>query len=419
MRRTNTALVVVLVLISALLGSSIANAARGQKFCQDLRHRLLRGGSGASGLFVVDATSGRAICARAARKQRPLASNMKLFSTATALSQFGPDATFTTKVLAQGSIDKRGVLHGDLYLEGAGDPVLGTPAFYDRFMGGLGTDLYDLKRQIRERAGITAVSGRLYADDDIFDRLRGVADSGYATSPYIGPLSGLAFNAGYTSAGANSFASDPALVAASKLVGSLRSAGIDIPSEVAIGDADEASAETIAAVRSPRMDLLINATDVYSNNFLAEMLIKLLGAHYGGGGTTAAGARVVEAFARGQGSGVHAVDGSGLTRSNRASPFQVVRFLQAMRNSEFDDEFIADLALSGREGTVASRMHGTAAEGRCRVKTGTLTGVSNLSGYCFGAGGRTMIFSVLMAGVRDLTLAHAEQDRIAAAVAGY
>jgi D-alanyl-D-alanine carboxypeptidase len=52
------------------------------------------------------------------------------------------------------------------------------------------------------------------------------------------------------------------------------------------------------------------------------------------------------------------------------------------------------------------------------VKTGTLTGVSNLSGYCF-RGGRTMIFSVLMGSVRNLATAHAEQDRIAAAVAGY
>ena len=63
-------------------------------------------------------------------------------------------------------------------------------------------------------------------------------------------------------------------------------------------------------------------------------------------------------------------------------------------------------------------MHGTAADGRCRSKTGTLTGVSNLSGYCFNADGRVMIFSVLMGGVGNLDTAHAEQDRIAAAVAG-
>ena len=64
-------------------------------------------------------------------------------------------------------------------------------------------------------------------------------------------------------------------------------------------------------------------------------------------------------------------------------------------------------------------MRGTAAFGRCRVKTGTLTGVSNLSGYCFNASGRTMVFSVLMNGVGDLGLAHLDQDRIAGIVASY
>ena len=63
-------------------------------------------------------------------------------------------------------------------------------------------------------------------------------------------------------------------------------------------------------------------------------------------------------------------------------------------------------------------MHGTAAEARCRVKTGTLTGVSNLSGYCFNASGREIVFSILMGSVGSLDSAHYEQDRIAAALAG-
>jgi D-alanyl-D-alanine carboxypeptidase/D-alanyl-D-alanine-endopeptidase (penicillin-binding protein 4) len=149
------------------------------------------------------------------------------------------------------------------------------------------------------------------------------------------------------------------------------------------------------------------------------MLIKLLGARFGGAGTTAAGAKVVEAFARGHDSGVHAVDGSGLTRSNRASPTQIVGLLRAMRGTPAGEELIQDMALAGHEGTVADRMHGTAAYGRCRTKTGTLTGVSNLSGYCFNRNGKVMIFSILMASVHDLGLAHLEQDLIAGEVASY
>ena len=97
----------------------------------------------------------------------------------------------------------------------------------------------------------------------------------------------------------------------------------------------------------------------------------------------------------------------------------MVNLLLAMRDDPAGDEFIQDLALAGHEGTVADRMHGTAAYGRCRTKTGTLTGVSNLSGYCFNRSGRVMVFSILMSGVGDLSLAHLDQDRIAGAVAGY
>ena len=93
------------------------------------------------------------------------------------------------------------------------------------------------------------------------------------------------------------------------------------------------------------MSRLVEATDVYSNNFFAEMLVKLLGAHFGGAGTTAAGTDVVERFARGQGSAIQAVDGSGLTRGNRASPY--ARSCDCCRRcaaSAVGDEFIQDLA---------------------------------------------------------------------------
>lgn len=423
MRRSSCLLVTVLLLLAAVAPAN-ALAEGGAGICQALRHRLVLGGGRASGLFVVDAETGRPVCARAAGRPRSLASNTKLFTTSTVLSRFGPEARLATKVVAEGPIDDQGVLHGNLYLKGAGDPALGSPAFYDAFHGGLGTNLFALKSQLRNRVGLTAVTGRLYADDTIFDRLRGVAASGYATSVEIGPLSGLDFDSGFADSDAHAFASDPAKVAARKLVGSLRGAGVSIRPQVALRETPEENlrsngTRTVASVESPTMSALVDYTDVNSDNFFAEMLVKLLGAHFGGEGSTAAGTRVVEEFAHAKGTGIHAVDGSGLDHGNRASPSQVVRLLEAMRESKAGKDFISDLALAGHEGTVADRMHGTAADGRCRTKTGTLTGVSNLSGYCFNRDGRVMIFSILMNGVRDLNLAHAEQDRIAAAVASY
>jgi serine-type D-Ala-D-Ala carboxypeptidase/endopeptidase (penicillin-binding protein 4) len=417
-KRTPALFAAICALLAILLVSATAaQAAPGGQICAEMRARLLAGGGGASGLAVIDGETGRWICSRAVKRSRPLASNMKLFTTATALARLGPEERIETTLVTDGFTDLRGTVHGSLYLVGGGDPALGTPAFYGRFLGGLGTNLFLLKSQIRE-AGIERVTGRLYADDSVFDRLRGVVDSGYGTSPYIGPLSGLSLNSGYSSSSGRDFAADPALTAAATLTRALRGAGIRIPGRVALGDAPS-SGRVLASVESPQLTQLSNVTNVYSHNFFAEMLLKLLGARLGGAGTTAAGAAVVERFARSQGAGVRAVDGSGLTRGNRASPAQVVRFLRGMRSTAVGDEFIQDLALTGREGTVADRMEGTAAYGRCRTKTGTLTGVSNLSGYCFNRSGKVMIFSVLMASVRDLSLAHLEQDLIAAAVASY
>jgi D-alanyl-D-alanine carboxypeptidase/D-alanyl-D-alanine-endopeptidase (penicillin-binding protein 4) len=409
---------ILLLVLSAGLFLLLASGAQASRSCDQMRTWLHQGGGTASGLLVVDTESGQVLCSSAPGRTRPLASNMKLFTTSTALSKLGPDHRIATKVFRDGRVDADGVLHGSLYLQGGGDPALGTPSFYGSYLAGLGTNLYSLTPQIKA-AGIESITGRLYADDTIFDRRRGVADSGYATSSYIGPLSGLAFNSGFSgNTSASGFSSDPAKLAAIKLAASLRGAGIQVPAQVALRPTPP-NAERVGLLRSPSLDRIVNVTDVYSDNFFAETLIKLLGAEFGGAGTTAAGASVVEDFARTQGSAVQATDGSGLTRSNRASPRQVVELLLGMQDDPAGDAFIQDLALAGQEGTVADRMEGTAAYGRCRTKTGTISGVSNLSGYCFNRSGKVIAFSVLMAGVGSLSLAHLDQDRIAGAVAGY
>jgi D-alanyl-D-alanine carboxypeptidase/D-alanyl-D-alanine-endopeptidase (penicillin-binding protein 4) len=404
----------------ALLGALAAGPATAatSAACSQMKRYLAEGTGSGGGLVVIEADSGRVVCASAAQTPRPLASNMKLFTTSTVLAKLEPQTRIPTKVFEQGQVDREGVLHGNLYLQGGGDPALGTPGFYDGYLAGLGTNLLELTPQIRA-AGITSVTGRLYADPTIFDAKRGVADSGYATSPYIGPLSGLAFNSGFAGQTSSSgFSADPAKLAAAKLVRSMTAAGIAIPTQVALG-ATPAEADRVAIVQSPTLSQIVNVTDVYSDNFFAEMLIKLLGARLGSAGTTAAGTAVVEEFARQLGSGVHAVDGSGLTRSNRASPLQVATLLKGVREIGIGEEFFEDLAVAGKEGTVAGRMRGTPAYGRCRVKTGTLTGVSNLSGLCANQSGKTMIFSVLMGTVPSTTQAHIDQDRIAGLVAGY
>ncbi len=410
--------VAILLMTAFAAAFLLAGSAHASQACDQMRSLLTRGGGSASGLLVIEGESGDVVCAKSPEQPRMLASNMKLFTTATALSRLDPDSRIPTKVFSDGRLDSGGILHGSLYLQGGGDPTLGTQAFNDSYLAGQGANLFSLVPQIRA-AGIRAITGRLYGDDTIFDRRRGVADSGYGTSPYIGPLSGLAFNSGFSgSTSSSGFSSDPAKLATTKLARALKAAGVSVPPQIALA-ATPADAEQVAIVRSPSLSQIVNVTDVYSNNFFAETLMKLLGARLGGAGTTAAGTDVVEAFARELGSGVQAIDGSGLTRGNLASPRQVVDLMQAMRDDPAGDDFIQDLALTGKEGTVDDRMRGTAAYARCRTKTGTITGVSNLSGYCFNKSGRVMIFSILMNGVGDVGYAHLEQDRIAGLVAGY
>jgi serine-type D-Ala-D-Ala carboxypeptidase/endopeptidase (penicillin-binding protein 4) len=370
------------------------------------------------GLFVIDADGGERLCRLKGRTRRIPASNMKLFTTATAIARFGPDDRLSTSLWRVGDV-QNGVLQGSLYLVGGGDPALATPQFARRFLGGLGTNLSHLTDAV-DAAGIERVAGRVFADDTIFDRLRGVADSNFATSSYIGPLSGLSFNSGYADSSARHFASDPAKVAASALVASLRGRGISVSKDVAVRKLPpDPTRSKIDAIGSPKMAALVNETDVDSNNFFAETLLKDLGARFGSGGSTRAGALVVKRFVRGLGSGVHQVDGSGLTRSNRVTPAQVARLLVARRRTEAGPSFVNALPVAGREGTVADRMHGTAAEGRCRTKTGTLTGASALSGYCFNRTGKVLAFSILMNGVGSVYDARTQQDRMAALVARY
>ena len=387
------------------------------RLCAGLATRARRGGT-ASGVYVIDTGTGKRVCGSHGRTRRIPASNMKLFTTAAALSRFGAEGRLKTTLWRNGTIDAAGVLHGNLYLVGGGDPALSNPSFASRFLGPAASNLFELSDDL-ESAGISKVTGRLYADDTIFDRLRGVADSGYATSPYIGPLSGLDFNSGYADSGAHGFAKDPAIVAADALADSLRASGISISTNVALGAKPGSGATQVGEVDSPKMPVLTNETDVFSNNFFAEMLVKDLGAYYGSDGTTRAGTVVVKRFARSLGSGVRAVDGSGLTRGNRVTPAQVARLLSAMRKTAVADEFAQSLPVAGKEGTVAQRMRGTAAAGRCNTKTGTITGVSALSGYCFNADGKVMAFSILNNRVSNLYEAHRQQDRMAALIARY
>ena len=134
--------------------------------------------------------------------------------------------------------------------------------------------------------------------------------------------------------------------------------------------------------------------------------------------TTSAGARVAMRFAHTFHAHPRLVDGSGLSRPDRASPLSVVRLLEGMRERPDFAAFYDALPIAGHDGTLDTRMRSGPAHGRCHAKTGTLSGVSALSGYCTTRGGHTVVFSFLMNRV-NVYGARALQDRMAQAIAAW
>jgi serine-type D-Ala-D-Ala carboxypeptidase/endopeptidase (penicillin-binding protein 4) len=389
-------------LLAALLAPT-AEAAGLSATVRTLDRQMNRAGSG-SGALVVDLDTGATLYSRAPDVQRIPASVNKLYTTSTALLRYGEEGQLTTAVLGDAAPDDDGVLKGNLYLRGGGDPEFG-------------------RAEARALAGVLATSGlsrvtrRVIGDESHFDRLRGGPDSNYGLSEWVGPLSALSFNHGFTDGRRPHFQKNPAYYAAREFERELRRAGVSLRWHARAGVAPP-GAETVGEWASQRMAVLARHTNRPSDNYMAETLLKDLGADFGGEGTTAAGTVVARREAAKLGANPTMVDGSGLSRQNRTSPRDVVDLLSGLDDSEVSEPMRLSLAVAGKAGTLSDRMRRSPAKGRCRAKTGTLIGVSNLAGYCNARSGARLAFAFLMNGVSVWT-AHPLQDRMAAALVRY
>jgi D-alanyl-D-alanine carboxypeptidase/D-alanyl-D-alanine-endopeptidase (penicillin-binding protein 4) len=158
-------------------------------------------------------------------------------------------------------------------------------------------------------------------------------------------------------------------------------------------------------------------TNAPSDNFFAEMLLKDLGAQFGAGGTTADGVAVVQSVI-GQQFGIHPRfnDGSGLSRYDRTTAAQVVSLLEQLKD---DRPFVNSLAVAGVSGTMHQEMRGTRAAGKCRGKTGTLSDVANLAGYCTARNGDTLVFAFILNSIGSSYYGHLMEARMGEALANY
>ena len=405
------------LLIALLLPLLAAPAgAAAQSSADSTLKRTLRQNMGAagsqSGAYVLNADERDVLFSWKSRTPRILASNTKIFTAAAALGRLGPGATLPTVVRGHGTLGQDGVWRGDLYLRGGGDPTFGGASFNRRNYSSAPTA--EQLAALVSRAGIERVTGRVYGDESRFDSLRGGPYSGYGTSIYVGPLSALSYNRGFANERGSAFQRTPPAFAAARLDAALEARGVSVRGRPS-ARATPADAPELARVVSPPMAALVRLMMKPSDNFFAEMLLKRLAR---APATTRAGTRVAVRYASRLGARVRMADGSGLARGNRASPRSVARTLDALRRRDEFAAFQRSLPVAGRDGTLHDRMRRGAARGRCRAKTGTINGVSTLSGYCRSRGGDTLVFSFLMNGVSPVG-ARRLQDRMANALAAY
>lgn len=405
------------LLVATALTPPTAGAASDLAELQsDITHQLALAGP-ADGAYVYDLTSKQALFSERASAMRPPASVEKLYTATTALDLMGPTARLATTVFGVGHMAPGGVWEGSLYLRGGGDPTFGTTSFINSHYGGVGASVSTLVSQLVRTDHIHRITGSIEGDESYFDSLRGEPSSGYAWDPFLeGTLSALAFNRGETGSLHGPHA--PAAFAARALWGLLKAAGVTIGGGSGAAKTP-AGATQLAQVKSPTISQLLGLMLPPSDNFFAETLVKDLGAQYGGAGTTAAGATVVmNTIATQLGIHPHVVDGSGLSEVDKTSPYQVANLLVDLASTPIGTVLRDSLAVAGHTGTLELRMRGTRAAGNCQGKTGTLTGVSNLVGYCQAADGHTLVFAIFTDGI-PTEPAHTFQDNMAITIADY
>ena len=354
------------------------------------------------------------------------ASNQKLFTAMGVLSLVPQTDRLVTEVRATGAQDGR-VLAGDLYLVGGGDPTLNVRGAHS---------LDDLAAAVKAR-GIDEVRGAIVGDETRYDTVRDAPGWLPQHVPiFIGPLSALVVERNQLRPDAD-YAANPLPGTLGYFRAALVRAGVRVAGPNTAGAAPATSA-VVAALASPPIGDLVGEMLNQSDNLIAELLVKEVGhrasraAATGGSaagaglpppgsapGSTAGGLTAIGEAVRGLGvplAGV-AADGSGLSRHDRRSAREWRSLLQAALSQPWGGRLVGSLPLAGRTGTLARRFGRTAAEANLRAKTGWIDEARSLSGYLTTAGGRRVVFSVVVNGTTPTSPALNALDGLVAAIA--
>jgi serine-type D-Ala-D-Ala carboxypeptidase/endopeptidase (penicillin-binding protein 4) len=380
-----------------------------------------------------------------------IASNNKVYTSIFAMDALGSDYRFPTDLLVNGELEN-GVLRGNVFIRGSGDPAFGYAQYED--------DVMDPLRRMAEalqRIGVRAVEGDVIADPYVFDRENfgpeWPQDTGMGAARYAPTVTGLPFNRnmlwirltpgegegfmrepdapeipvrvppgaarGYavrmplqdtirvrtggpsgTRFGIGAY--EPAYLAGAGLRQAMREAGIEVRGELRIDRTPE-DADLVHRRLSITVAEMIPQLNQKSDNFFAEHLFKAAVARVAGQGTYTGGGQTSAVFFNQRADipwgHLWQADGSGLSRQNRSSAMALVRSLTYAHKQPWSEEFHASMAVAGDRAGTLQRMFTTGpAAGNLHAKTGYIRNVRTLSGYVTTAGGENVAFSFLYNG---------------------
>lgn len=369
-----------------------------------------------AGIFIWDIDAARQVFALNTATPLAPASNMKLVTTAAALTSWGAEHRFTTLLYVRDDRIIDGLLPGNLYLRGGGDPSLSTHA-YQRDELDMKTASFETFAHGLRALGVHTVGGRVIGDESWFDEERRVSEWKPGLDEWCGPLSALSGNEGLHDGDP---VHAPATYSAKLLTKALRKAGIAIKGKPGSGQIP-AGALLIQRQSSAPLRALLKRQNKESDNLFAETILKGLGKDFQDLGSTDAGVLVSGATLATMDipEDMYVIqDGSGLSYGDRLTPYAIVRLLGAMYQRPDFGVFYDSLAIAGKDGTLESRMRESAAAGNARAKTGTLNVATSLSGYVRSANDHLVAFSILVTGDPvDPERADKAQDEIVVALA--
>ena len=358
---------------------------------QSLRHNLDR--LAASSMFatsqlammVYDLSADSVLYALNERQLMRPASTMKLITAITAIDKLGGSYQFNTDLCYTGKVEQN-TLNGNIYCVGGFDPRFNSD------------DMRAFVEAIR-KMGVDTIRGNIYADKSMKDdNLYGEGWCWDDDNPVLSPLL---------------VSRKDAFVG--RFVDMLREAGIVV--DASLGEARKPSDAFCICHRFHTMDQVLLRMLKDSDNLYAEAMFYQLAASSGNRPATAKDARsVVRHLVTKLGlraDGYAFADGSGLSLYNYVSAeLEMAMLKYAYRNNNIMLHLRPSLPIAATDGTLRHRMSGPFTNGNVVAKTGTLTGISSLAGYCQSANGHDLAFVILNQGLRHTRNGRAFQDKV-------